>query len=277
MNCEISFSRASSLKRHIRIHMTDKPITCIICESSFSRADDLKVHNRTHTREKPYACTICESSFSTASGLKRHERKHTGDKLFTCYLCFFKTFSHSNALIKHNKTHSDEKPFTCCQCSKKLSHKLTLRKHQKVHEIINNESIQLLAAWTFENLYKQENKGSKVSWDVVKFCKYCQNFVITFIFFHFINKLINFRLICSLSLELVMQYFMLLLQRMYLGCHLKWFPSKNTFLKKITIACWNRHRPDLEIKSTSTHWGITGQPIFTNMRQDNISSKHVLT
>ena len=45
---------------------------CDVCEKCFSRADSLKVHMRIHTNEKPYECDVCEKRFRHSNTLKRH-------------------------------------------------------------------------------------------------------------------------------------------------------------------------------------------------------------
>jgi len=47
---------------------------CDVCEKSFTRADSLKRHVRIHMNEKPYECDVCEKRFTQSSNLKRHKR-----------------------------------------------------------------------------------------------------------------------------------------------------------------------------------------------------------
>ena len=42
--CHLTFSKKSSLNRHVKIHTGEKPHTCPTCQEGFTRADKLKVH-----------------------------------------------------------------------------------------------------------------------------------------------------------------------------------------------------------------------------------------
>ena len=47
---------------------------CDVCEKRFSRADSLRDHMRTHTNEKPYECDVCQKRFRESGHLKGHMR-----------------------------------------------------------------------------------------------------------------------------------------------------------------------------------------------------------
>ena len=88
--CQVSFSRKSSLKRHIEaVHEKKKAHKCLICDSNFSSTDSLKQHITTvHEGKKPHKCLICDSNFSSTSDLKRHiAAVHEGTKPHKCSIC----------------------------------------------------------------------------------------------------------------------------------------------------------------------------------------------
>ena len=47
---------------------------CGVCEKSFSTASNLQTHMRIHTNEKPYECEACEMKFRQSSNFRRHMR-----------------------------------------------------------------------------------------------------------------------------------------------------------------------------------------------------------
>lgn len=82
-----------------------KPFPCKICRKTFSQASILAVHMRIHTGERPYKCAQCDKTFTQWTNYNRHLSVHTGVKPFACTVCE-KSFARLATLKIHTKTHA---------------------------------------------------------------------------------------------------------------------------------------------------------------------------
>lgn len=57
---------------------------CTSCPKVFTRAYSLRSHLRTHCEERPFVCTVCGKAFSKQHDQKRHQGLHSGEKKFVC-------------------------------------------------------------------------------------------------------------------------------------------------------------------------------------------------
>lgn len=110
----------------------ERTYDCDICGKQFSHNDRLRRHRKIHTTEKPYKCDICGKGFKEKCNLKHHRYIHTGEKPYKCDTCG-KSFNQRSSLKTHQKVHTGEKPFKCELCDKPFAQKYLLRQHMKKH------------------------------------------------------------------------------------------------------------------------------------------------
>ena len=71
---------------------------CEECGKICLTSSFLKKHKRLHSSERPHKCSICNAAFKEKSYLKKHNVTHTGIKEFKCDFCD-KRFSHQREFI----------------------------------------------------------------------------------------------------------------------------------------------------------------------------------
>ncbi|XP_067015432.2 gastrula zinc finger protein XlCGF28.1 [Anabrus simplex] len=79
LSCFKTFTRRSSLSRHMLAHRGDLAHRCANCGKGFTRREHLAAHTIKHTApkptpqvEKPYSCSVCGKTFLYRSHLNNH-------------------------------------------------------------------------------------------------------------------------------------------------------------------------------------------------------------
>ncbi|KAI5711361.1 hypothetical protein M8J76_005844 [Diaphorina citri] len=76
MICGKTFSRPSSLKKHLEIHNGPPSLKCPYCDRPFYHLSSYKRHLNIHNRPDPDVCQVCGTLFTNRDAFRRHLRKH---------------------------------------------------------------------------------------------------------------------------------------------------------------------------------------------------------
>ncbi|XP_077428115.1 uncharacterized protein LOC144055734 [Vanacampus margaritifer] len=119
-----------------------KSHVCPVCNVTFTYATRLSRHMRSHTKEKPFRCTVCAITFSQSYHRNRHMRRQHGVRQYGCHKCG-KTFASWLQLKEHRKAHSG-KELACPACKKSFKEKAHLELHLKSHNSIPHNPHSLI-------------------------------------------------------------------------------------------------------------------------------------
>lgn len=98
-----------------------KKYQCEVCQKEFGYSNDLRKHLRIHLDERPFSCTQCNKTFRQAGCLKNHIAcQHGTDISYSCDYCS-KSFPIKERLRLHLRIHSGFKPYHCLICMKKFA------------------------------------------------------------------------------------------------------------------------------------------------------------
>ncbi|XP_031779164.1 zinc finger protein 728 isoform X2 [Nasonia vitripennis] len=139
--CKLEFSKPSSLKFHINVHLKEKPFKCTHndCDKAYSNPSHLKRHvllTHDNALKLKIRCKHCQEYFSNTSNLKRHIQRTHSDTAKFCKLCSrrFKSPSLLNEhMILHKEKGKELNSFDCDQCGKELKSWYSLIKHKRRH------------------------------------------------------------------------------------------------------------------------------------------------
>lgn len=149
-HCGISFSRATALVSHEKIHASknwNMPIECEYCDKQFQDGNHLTTHQTTcakklmqnnieqgthNTKWGKHACSECGKKFTTKQKMFRHQWIHR-KKTHSCEVCGSQ-FEKQNELDEHRlSAHPGDSPFTCTECGKSFVSRQGLWEHGRTH------------------------------------------------------------------------------------------------------------------------------------------------
>jgi len=132
--CGARFPQKCELRRHVvERHRPETPkerSLCAHCGKSFSRASTLALHVRLHTGLLPHKCGNCEAAFPTRTALRQHSLRHANplDYPHVCATCG-RRFALPSGLSNHERVHSGLKPFNCDHCGRQFGRRYRLSRH----------------------------------------------------------------------------------------------------------------------------------------------------
>lgn len=149
-HCGISFSRATALVSHEKIHASknwNMPIECEYCDKQFQDSNHLATHQTTCAKKMmqtnieqgtpnnkwgKHACSECGKKFTTKQKMFRHQWIHR-KKTHSCEMCGSQ-FEKQNQLDEHRlSAHPGDSPFTCTECGKSFVSRQGLWEHGRTH------------------------------------------------------------------------------------------------------------------------------------------------
>ena len=77
-HCSKAFISRGGLNNHLRSHNEEekKLFQCGVCEMTFTTAGSVRRHMTVHQEERPYMCPYCEKTFKSNVNCKRHMKTH---------------------------------------------------------------------------------------------------------------------------------------------------------------------------------------------------------
>ncbi|XP_054008523.1 zinc finger protein 714-like [Hylaeus anthracinus] len=149
-HCGISFSRATALVSHEKIHASknwNMPIECEYCDKQFQDGNHLATHQTTCAKKMmqnnieqgtpnnkwgKHSCSECGKKFTTKQKMFRHQWIHR-KKTHSCEVCGSQ-FEKQNQLDEHRlSAHPGDSPFTCTECGKSFVSRQGLWEHGRTH------------------------------------------------------------------------------------------------------------------------------------------------
>ncbi|CAL8133365.1 unnamed protein product [Orchesella dallaii] len=172
--CGKVFSSSKNAKRHMIVHMDERPFACEFCTGTFKRKDALASHLQSIHRmgnevsvETSRVKVAPAKEFAFAAGNVKvlpnrvSKKKKTGSGLNNCPQCGLVLSSRRNLKI-HFATHNDVRPFACRLCFWRFKRKDNLFKHLKCKHFKSEKAARKMVYSTFAKYgYNMRERGKR--------------------------------------------------------------------------------------------------------------------
>ena len=139
-SCDATFKTQSGCDAHVKqVHLKVDRVTCSWsgCDMSFSQASNMRKHVAIIHLKKRFPCSVAGCNFQSASpyDLSNHKRAmHEGRQVACSHEgCDYRTSWPSYMKSHVQEVHEKIKRFACHVCDKSFYQKVALQAHQQVH------------------------------------------------------------------------------------------------------------------------------------------------
>ncbi|KAH7706728.1 oocyte zinc finger protein XlCOF6-like protein [Aphelenchoides avenae] len=160
--CQVPSASKADLRRHMRVHTKQGPLTCAVCAKSIRDMSSLSRHMMlVHSDKRAFECTLCTSSFKLRWRLSQHMKTVHGQTTenapvhrrgeytihsvqcaglvkrfavdqFECKICL-RAYPTRKRLRSHLLVHTKHKGFSCATCGNSYRDNDALTRHMLVH------------------------------------------------------------------------------------------------------------------------------------------------
>lgn len=135
---------SGAMYHHMKTHLPPA-YECADCGRKYERkktlalhwhrehGDGIKVQSSSSSAQVLLKCRVCDKTFKSASGLSRHRASiHLQKFPHICYICG-QAFTQKISLLRHQKVHDNTRPFQCQYCIGSFKDKWHLKQHERTH------------------------------------------------------------------------------------------------------------------------------------------------
>lgn len=138
--CPYSTRHSQTLVNHTRTHNGERPFNCE-CGKSFTQASSLAAHRKIHSTTTYFTCTECGKQFKHAFSLKTHMQVHNSGT-HSCHICK-KVLKSKRSLTSHMDRHNNIYNYKCEECWAAFVTSAELHNHKMRHVAIKNKKCHI--------------------------------------------------------------------------------------------------------------------------------------